>query len=286
MRMKGKIFIAIFLVFVLSSVVFFGVFAQVAGGLGVKAGDNFTYNFTAFWSSTNPSKVVPSFFSDMNKTRSIHLNVTDAGDTFAYLDISSRMIDGTEDYTPGIINVETGRGTQDAFLFIIGANLTAGDKAYPFADPAAVKAGAAAESFTITETANRIYLGTSREVNRYHASNADENGTVTRDAYYDRATGILLEMTFSHNFAVTSDETDSERWIITQLDSAAAPDGTNDGTNGTDSTGALPDWILFLAIVAVVVVVAVFVALVMLRRRKTPAVQAPPTVPVQTQTPV
>ncbi len=284
--MKGKISFAVFLVCALSSTVVFGVFAQVTGGLGVKAGDNLTYSFEAFWSSTNPSKVVPSQFSDMNKTRSIKINVTYVSDTTANLDISSQMIDGTEVNMPGILNVIAGRGTKEAFLFLIGANLTAGDKAYPLADPAAVKAGAAAESFPITETVTKTYLGTSREVNHYHASNSDENGTVTRDAYYDRTTGILLEMTFSHNFAVTSDETDTEHWKITQFNSAVAPsDGTSDGTDGTGSTEALPYWVLPLALVTVVLVVAL-VGVVMLRRRKKPEVQAPPTVPVQPQTPV
>ena len=63
--MKGKIFVASLLVCILSSVLVFGVIAQV-GFVGVKAGDNFTYSFEVLWSSTNPSVVVPSEFSDMN----------------------------------------------------------------------------------------------------------------------------------------------------------------------------------------------------------------------------
>jgi len=292
--MKGKIFVAMLLVCALSSVVVFGVYAQ-AGNLGVKTGDNFTYSFVAFWSSTNPSVVVPSLFSDMNKTRSIKINVTDASSaTFANLNVSSQMIDGTEISAPGYIDVVSGRGTREAFLFIIGANLTAGDKAYPLADSVAVKAGAAAESFTITETVTLTYLGIAREVNHYHESKTDENSSVTRDAYYDRTTGILLEMTVSHAFAVTPDETDSEKWKITQFNSAVVPsDGTSDGTDGTGSgfswgwvTGALPEWEWYVVIVAVVVVVAALVAVVTLRRRKKPAAQAPATVPVQPQTPV
>jgi len=286
--MKGKIFVAMLLVCALSSVVVFGVYAQV-GNLGVKTGDNFTYSFVAFWSSTNPSVVVPSLFSDMNKTRSIKINVTDASSaTFANLNVSSQMIDGTEISAPGYIDVVSGRGTREAFLFIIGANLTAGDKAYPLADSVAVKAGAAAEPFTITETVTLTYLGIAREVNHYHESKTDENSSVTRDAYYDRTTGILLEMTVSHAFAVTPDETDSEKWKITQFNSAEAipGDGTDDGTDGTDSTGALPYWLLPIAIGAVVVVVAALVAVVMLRRRKKPEAQAPATVPVQPQIPV
>src|SRR4030067_2229987 len=95
MCMKGKIFVAVFLVCALSSVVVFGVFAQVAGGLGVKAGDNFTYSFDVSWSSTNPSKVVPSEFSDLNQTRSIHINATDVGVTISYVNITKVVAGGS-----------------------------------------------------------------------------------------------------------------------------------------------------------------------------------------------
>ena len=106
-----------------------------------------------------------------------------------------------------------------------------------------------------------------------------------RDAYYDKATGILLEMTISHNFVATSDETDSEHWKITQFNSAETTpsDGTTDGTG---STGALPDWVLYVAVVAVVVVVAALVTVLMLRRRKKPEVQEPEPLPAEPQPPV
>ena len=105
-----------------------------------------------------------------------------------------------------------------------------------------------------------------------------------RDAYYDKATGILLEMTISHSFAATVDETDTEHWKITQFNSAETPsDGT---TNGTGSTVALPDWVLYVAVVAVVVVVAALVTVLMLRRRKKPEVQEPEPLPAEPQPPV
>ena len=282
--MKGKILAAVFLVCALSSAMVFGVFAQVAGGLGVKAGDNFTYSFDVTWSSTNPSKIVPSEFSDLNQTRSIHINVTDVGPTIAYVNITNVVTSGSPTVESGFIEVRSGRGTINVWHIIIGANLTAGEEAYPLAE-----GPASAESFTITETVAMTYLGTLRDVNHYHASETFADGSVVRDAYYDKATGILLEMTLQHSFAFNVDETDtdSEHWKITQFSEAAAPaDGTDDGTDGTGSTGALPEWVLYAAIVAVVVVVAALVAVVMLRRRKKPEVQAPPSVPVQPQTPV
>lgn len=281
MRMKGKILIAMFLVCATSSTLVLGVFAQV-GGLGVKAGDNFTYSFEAYWSSTNPSVVVPTQFSDLNKTRSININVTDVGPTIAYLNITNRMIDATNNTYADFIEVSHGRYAVGSYGFIIGANLTTGDVAYPLAENANI-------SFTITDTRNATYLGISREVNYYHEQEANEGVSVTRDAYYDRATGILLELTISHSAAVSAEdtETDSEHWKIIQFNEASTPsDGTDDGTDGTDLTGAIPEWILYAAIIAVAVVVAALVAVLVLRRRKSPKAQAPAESPVQSQPPV
>lgn len=283
--MKNKVFVATLMVCALASVAVYGAWAQAESVLGVKAGDNFTYSFEVFWSSTDPSKIVPQEFSNLNQTLSIHFNVTDASITTAFVNISKLMLDGTQAVEQGFVEVSAGRGTENAQLIIIGANLTAGDKAYPQSDPAAVAAGAAAGSLTISDTATKTYLGTSREVNHYYEDKTDANGTVIRDAYYDKATGILLEMTISHSFVVNVDETDSEHWKITQFNSAETTpsDGTTDGTG---STGALPDWVLYVAVVAVVVVVAALVTVLMLRRRKKPEVQEPEPLPAEPQPPV
>ena len=100
------------------------------------------------------------------------------------------------------------------------------------------------------------------------------------------ATGILLEMTISHNFVATSDETDSEHWKITQFNSAETPSDGTDGTDGTGSSSTLPDWVFYAVIIAVVVVVAALVAVLMLRRRKKTDVEEPAPSPVEPQPPV
>ena len=265
----------------LASVAVYGAWAQDEGVLGVKAGDNFTYSFVASWSSTDPNQIVPQIFSDLNKTLSIHFNITDTSSATAYVNVTRLNRDGTQIADVGFINVLSGRGLE-AQLFIIQANLTAGDKAYPDSDPDAVSAGASAESFTISDTTTLTYLGTSREVNHYHETKTDSDGTVIRDAYFDKTTGVLLELTISHSLVVTPDETDSEHWKITQFNSAVGP---SDGADGIDSTGSLPDWVLYAVIVVVVVIIAAVVAILVLRRRKKPDVQEPEPMLEETQPP-
>jgi hypothetical protein len=279
--MKNKVFITILMVCSLASVAVYGAWAQDEGVLGVKPGDNFTYSFEAFWSSTDPNQIVPQEFSNLNQTLSIHFNITDTSSTTAYVNVTKLNRDGTQVADIGFINVVSGRGLE-AELFIIQANLTAGDKAYPDSDPAAVTSGASAESFTISDTTTLTYLGVSREVNHYHESKTDSDGTVIRDAYFDKTTGVLLELTISHSFVATPDETDSEHWKITQFNSAVGP---SDGTDGTNSTGSLPDWVLYAVIVVVVVIIAALLAMLMLRGHKKPDVQEPEPLPAETQPP-
>jgi hypothetical protein len=279
--MKNKVFITILMVCSLASVAVYGAWAQDEGVLGVKPGDNFTYSFEAFWSSTDPNQIVPQEFSNLNQTLSIHFNITDTSSITAYVNVTKLNRDGTQVADIGFINVVSGRGLE-AELFIIQANLTAGDKAYPDSDPAAVTSGASAESFTISDTTTLTYLGVSREVNHYHESKTDSDGTVIRDAYFDKTTGVLLELTISHSFVATPDETDSEHWKITQFNSAVGP---SDGTDGTNSTGSLPDWVLYAVIVVVVVIIAALLAMLMLRGHKKPDVQEPEPLPAETQPP-
>jgi hypothetical protein len=276
--MKNKVFIAMLMVWAFTSVTFYGAWAQVESALGVTAGDNFTYSFEAFWSSTDPNQIVPQEFANLNQTLSIHFNITEANPTTAYVHIIKLYRDGTQVVDEGFINVITGRGVE-AQLFIIQANLTAGDKAYQNSDPALVTVGASAESFTINDTTTLTYLGFSREVNHYHESETDSDGSVIRDAYFDKTTGVLLELTISHSFVATPDETDSEHWKITQFNSAVAP------SDGTNSTGSLPELGLYAAIMVAVTIIAALVAIVMLRRRKKRDVQEPEPMPEETQPP-
>lgn len=282
MLMKKSVYIAILLTCVLTSAAISCAFAQTGSLLGVKPGDNFTYTFEVFWSSTDPNAIAPQEFSNMNQTLLIHMNVTDVGPTMASLNITTTLRGGTVTSEQGYVEVSRG-GFVGAPLFIIGANLTAGGQVYPQSDPAAVAVGQAATPFTINETVNKVYLGTARPVNHYTESsaNATSGDQEQKDLYYDQATGVLLEMTLGYTSTV-SGESDSEHWKINQFNNAEVPsDGTdNGGSDGTTSNGALPSWLVPVVIAVVAVVVVVLIAAVMLRRRKKPEVQ--PSAPAQT----
>jgi hypothetical protein len=279
MHMKKGILFAMLMICALTSAAIYGTWAQTESLLGIKAGDNFTYYFEVLWSSTDPSLTVPQALVDMNDTFSVHFNVTEVSTTTAFVNITNSMRDGTQTSTPGFINVVDGRGS-NALLFIIQANLTAGDQAYSMADSAAVTAGAAAEPFTITETVTKTYLGTIKTTNHYteRINNATTGDYTDRNAYYDKETGVLLELTLTY-YDATYQEMDSEHWRINQFnsESSSPSDGTTDGTNGTN-TGALPEWLLPVVFVVLVVIIAMLIVAIVLNRRKKPQTE-PPTSP-------
>jgi hypothetical protein len=283
--MKNSTLIGILLISIIASGAVYSVWAQNEVLLGVKEGDNFTYSFVVTWSSTDPNAIVPQQFADMNRTLSIHMNVTSTGGTMANLNITTTLRDGTQTTEPGYVEVARG-GYVGAPLFLIGANLTAGNQVYPFSEPAAVAAGHSAMPFTINETITRTYLGASKTVNHYTESstNATTNDTEQKDAYYDQATGVLMEMKLQFTSS-SSGETDSEQWKITQFNNAVVPsDGTNnDGTGGTTDT--LPSWLIPVVIVVVAVVVIVLIVAVMLRRRGKPKAQTSETAQTQPSNP-
>jgi hypothetical protein len=285
MSMKNRVFIGVLLAFVLTGATLCSVLAQSETLLGVKEGDNFTYTFIVNWSSTDPNVVVPQEFSDMNQTLLIHFNVTSVGSTIAYLDINKTMRGGSVSSSQGYIEVVSGRGV-DALLFITGANLTAGQKAYPQSDPTAVKAGVSAESFTIDETVTRTYMKVAKTVNHYTetVTNQTTGDYVKRDAYYEQSTGVLMEMKIEHYWASLG-ETDAETWTITQFNSegASVPSGNNggnsdNGTNTNNTNEGLPSWLVpVLAIVVVVLVVALVATITFMRRKKPQAqTETPP----------
>ena len=284
MPMKNRDLVGLLLACVLAGATIYGVFAQTA--IGVKEGDNFTYNFTVNWSSTDANVVVPQMYSNMNQTLSIHFNVTSGAGYMASLNITTTMRDGTVTSDPGYVEVSRG-GYVGAALFLIGANITAGEQVYPQSDPAAVKAGHAAAPFTITETVAKTYLGSLKTVNHYTetVTNQTTGDYVRRDAYYEQSTGVLMEMTIEHYWASLG-ETDSEHWKITQFNSAVAPTTGDGNEGGSNTSGGLPSWLVLSVVVVVVIVVALLITALMLSRRKKPQVQAEMAPPAQPQAPV
>jgi len=154
---------------------------------------------------------------------------------------------------------------------IIAANLNADDAIPP------------PSSYTVTKTENRIYLGTSRTVNILTITSTAPTYTDTLTYVYDRASGMLLEMS---EVAKSSEGTDSLEYTYSIIETnifasgSATPTPTPQQTTATSSAapsataqptgtaqpngGSFP--LEYLA-VAVVVIVVVLAAVLVLRKR-------------------
>ncbi|HJW65604.1 MAG TPA: hypothetical protein VJ507_02350 [Candidatus Bathyarchaeia archaeon] len=255
--MKKEMITAALLICALASVAVYSTSAQVAVVLGVAVGDNFTYSFEVFWSSTNSSKAIPEEFLQLNQTESIHVTVTNVDATLASVNITRTGADGSTSDSDGVIDVSSGQGI-DAFGLIIGGNLTQGDTAYPFGSSFGY-------SFKIGETVRRTYLNVEREVNHYEANitNAPNYVYVYNNVFFDKKTGVMLEWFIERVGTDTRSDKDSVRWMITQFDVSGPPSDGN-----TPPTGSFSPWILPAIVVVVVVVAVLAVVFVFKRRRK------------------
>jgi hypothetical protein len=82
----------------------------------------------------------------------------------------------------GIVNLETGVAT--SALLILAANLNANDRIHPTGE----------DKITINETVIRNYLGEDRETNHLMITYQENGITGTVDRYFDRKTGMLVEL--------------------------------------------------------------------------------------------
>jgi len=179
--MKGKMLVGSLLLFLLSATLIGGIWAQTYAP-GVAEGDTFTYDITGFWSSTDPSVAVPQSLLELNETDyyEVRINGTSGAEVIATSTLHFK--NGSDISSVGSLNLETGVAT--SALLILAANLNANDRIHPTGQ----------DTITINETVVRNYLGEDRETNHLIFTYQENGITGTVDRYFDRETGMLVEL--------------------------------------------------------------------------------------------
>jgi hypothetical protein len=155
---------------------------------GVSVGDTFTFDVTFFWNSSDPNAVIPPEFLETNQTESFRVTITDInGSTLTMLD-TWVFKNGTESNSTGLINLESGNSS-GGFWAVVAANLGKNDLLHP----------AGTDGITVNETTTREYPSGARETNYFklnYQGNYETYGHYTEegDYYFDRATGMLVEL--------------------------------------------------------------------------------------------
>lgn len=174
---------------------------------GVDLGDCFYYQMYGVYTSnrSNTSLVIPPF--EHNNTDWVRINATGIEGSIVYQVYALHFKNGSEincNFRTDVDPVNASRlKFSDKGIPICGANLNAGDQ-LPTAE------------LTINETIIRVYSSGSRETNHVSWNSWNDWG----DCYFDRATGMLVELhrihKFTNNFTGEAvEKTDEIRLIST-----------------------------------------------------------------------
>jgi len=235
--MKGKMLVGSLLWFLLSAALIGGIWAQTYVS-GVAEGDTFTYDLAGFWSSNDPRATIPQSLLELNETvdYQVKINGISGAEVIAYS--AWHFKNGSEASALGNVNIETGVGSGE--LLILAANLSANDRIHPKGQ----------DTITINETVVRNYLGEDRETNHVMLSFQENGNTGTLNRYFDRETGMLVELR-DETLYINPDRTIIVTWKIKQT-----------------SVWGNPMEIPWLLIIPILVVIAVIIGVLFYIKKK------------------
>jgi hypothetical protein len=235
-----------FAVFLLS-LLFFATIGEISAQTtmpspGVAPGNVFTYDFFAFWNSTDQTAKLPADLVELNKTETIRLTITQVSGLMVLMNITSRFENGTENMVDGMVNIMSGSSIR-AFGLIVSPKLVTYNVVYPYGD----------FNFTINGTAIRTYSFGERETAYYISNSSDADYVYNyKSMYFDRETGVMLENYMEQVTTSNPNETRALLWKIKEFDLR------------TIGGGILDYWPIIAGAVAVVVVL---VAVILYRRK-------------------
>jgi len=226
--------------------------------VGVKPGDVFTYSVAGSYSPSAPVSEIPEDVLNAEITDFFKVTIDNVTSPEIYYTWIWQFKNGTSMTNSSMLNIQT-TGSTGPFWAIISANLSSGAKIHPFYGP---------DRSTINATTKWPYMNYTRETNRLQLEFAYQNNVTQAtkiehtDTYFDRQTGMLLELNDETNYQNPTFTT-TIKWKLAE---------TNAWTES--STGSLPPDPLFSlpVIVAIIVLVALLIVAlavwVSMRRKK------------------
>jgi hypothetical protein len=187
--MKLHLMFAFLGVFLCLSAFLFAVSAQ-ALTVGVRKGDSFTYYMGAEYTSNvaNATVTVPEF--EANNTDWVRIDITGSNGTIITSFYTLHYKNGTDQTLNGQTDIAQNTWNNPAPEFrgvpICPANLQAGDEASTL-------------QLSINQTTTQNILGQNRQLNHITWNNTIEHG----DIYFDKTTGMLVDMYRAHAFINT-----------------------------------------------------------------------------------
>jgi hypothetical protein len=197
----------------------FGLFASVCASEkktwapGVAVGDYFTYDMYGVYANYS-NLVIPEF--EYNNTAWTRINITQIEGSVVYQTYTLHFVNGTE--TSFSFHCDVDPANKSSLKFnekgvpLCASNLTIGDTV-------------PTDETIIDETVNKPYASGFRETNHAFWNSSTDWG----DIYFDRETGMLVELHRTHRFVGASNEevvdktdviiiTDTNLWQVTAVE--------------------------------------------------------------------
>jgi hypothetical protein len=183
-------FIILFVLLIGSLSVAFG---EMMSTVGVAHGDFFRYNYTSYFSSSDPHAAIPSDLTWINQTDYFMINVTDVSGASVNFETMYRGLNGSS--VTGVCSMNVGNG----MAMISGYGGPSSVNNFYFMARGVGMMGRMFPSSTVSPTINDTlsmpYAGGSRLTNHFVTN--DNNTLIgvynSLDIYYDQATGMMVQ---------------------------------------------------------------------------------------------
>jgi len=157
--------------------------------VGVNEGDWFRYgDIIADWSSNDPSYTPDEGLKAWNETEYLLMSVVEVLDTYVGYQSVWHFKNGTERTDGHCTYIDTGSG--NTTMFFISAYLSTNDIIYT---------SGSYSNWRINETVVRTYPDGLRETNHINVTSEVYDGTDTKNIWWDRTTGALVEMSIEES---------------------------------------------------------------------------------------
>lgn len=221
--------------------------------VGVKAGDWIKYQISASGDTSEG-------FGDINQTDWMKGEVSSVSGTSVTMQMIAHYKNGSTAPIQTLVG-DVAAGSGDLSFILIPADLKEGDTLQ--------LAMFGSSNMVINDTVSRTYAGASRSANHFGVSASGGGFTVAANAYWDQATGILLELSMSmitpeQNMQVNIKAIETNMW--------------SSGLFGGDILETLSNPIFIISIAAVIIV-AIAAGILIARRPKATPAMLPTNVP-------
>lgn len=213
--MNKKTVAALFLIFLISFTFAGTALAQTEQVLvGVSPGNVFRYDISYYWSSINPSDVVPAFLVAQNQTDYFQITVETITSTTVVIQTVWQFLNGTAVNSTDVAEVSSGA---TGSIYVYAANLTAGGFLFPSATDL---------PWRINSTEFRSYPRGFRETNHIAVNNTDIEGIVYSymDLYFDKQTGIVVEFTLTSVTTATPNQKVVQHFVLKESNAWVVPE--------------------------------------------------------------